>query len=584
MRINGEIMKIRIDHREVEVQEGMTIMQAAALLGISIPALCYREGIAHHASCMVCMVKDLDSGRLLPACEYPAMEWMNIQTHSHEIHEVRREALELLLSDHVGDCEAPCRRSCPAFMDIPEMNRLITAGKFEEALSVVREDIALPLILGYICPAPCEKACHRAPIDGAVSICLLKRLTADDPERLHTGIHQYEKSEMAKWQNGEMESTGSGIPVPDLHNKNLQRVKRVAIIGTGPSGLAAAFYTLRCGHGAVLFDQHKEAGGLLRYHITGDKLPRKALDAEIEVIRSMGAEFRLNTLITKEFFDNVLMREFDAVIIASGREEKQITDDFGLEVDEHGLKVSRTTLEARSHGSYEPDHSSLVTHHSSHDFHRGIFACGNVIRKRQMAVRSVAQGKAAALSADHYLKTGKPSAVHQRFNSSFGKLIEAEYEEYLKESPAAPVTEPEKGFIGGYSPEEAMKEASRCMNCDCRKPVSCKLRLYADEYKAQQKRFAGPNRKLIIKAVQHDFVVYEAEKCIKCGICVEITQSSGELHGLTYVGRGFDVHISAPLGAALNDALQKTGEKVIEACPTGALSYKTNHDEKRKDR
>jgi len=565
-------MRLRIDHREVDVSEGMTIMQAAALLGISIPALCWSEGIAHHPSCMVCMVKDIDSGQLLPSCAYPARDGMNIQTHSHEIHEARREALELLLSDHVGDCEAPCRRTCPAFMDIPEMNRLIASGKFEEALSVVREEIALPLILGYICPAPCEKACHRASIDGAVSICLLKRITAE---------------------------TSCRLPTADCRLQS-----RVAIIGTGPSGLAAAFYLQRLGHKAVLFDQHKEAGGLLRYHITEDKLPRKALDKEIEVIRQMGAEFRMNTLVTKEFFDEVLLREFDAVIIASGREEKQITDDFGLEADEHGLKVSRTTLAVSSRQSAVGTRQSAVssqqaaqdrqqsaggsqqlpvTDHGSRITDHGIFACGNIIRKRQMAVRSVAQGKAAALSADHYIKTGKPGSLHQQFNSSFGKLLEEEYEEYLKESPASSRNEPANCFMGGFTKEEAMTEAARCMNCDCRKPVSCKLRIYATEYQAQQKRFAGPDRKKISKSLQHEFVVYEPEKCIKCGICVEITRAEGELQGLSYIGRGFDVRIAVPLGGSMKEALEKAGVRVIKACPTGALAYKTDHDERRRD-
>ncbi|MCX6280535.1 MAG: 2Fe-2S iron-sulfur cluster-binding protein [Bacteroidetes bacterium] len=544
-------MKLRIDHREVEAEEGMTIMQAAALLDICLPTLCYRKGIAHHPSCMVCVVRDVDTGRLLPACAYPVREGMNIQTHSREIHDARREALELLLSDHVGDCEAPCRRSCPAFMNIPEMNRLISSGQFTEALQLVREEIALPLILGYICPAPCEKACHRSSIDGAVSICLLKRFTADDISRLYSGL------------------------LPSIERSG----KRVAIIGTGPSGLSAAFYLLRRGHLAVLFDRHPEAGGLLRYHITEDKLPRKALASEIEVIRLMGAEFRMNTLITKDFFDQVLLHEYDAVIIATGREEKQITEDFGLERDEHGLKVSRTTLEAHTRqpeaGTWNPEpgsHGSRVTGH-------GIFACGNILHKRQMAVRSVAQGKAAALSAVHYLKTGKPGSACHLFNSSFGRLNEAEYGEYLKESGPASRLAPAKGFMGGFTEAEAMKEAARCMNCDCRKLSSCKLRIFASEYQAQQKKFAGPNRKLITKSVQHEFVIYEAEKCIKCGICVEITRAEGELKGLTYVGRGFDVRINVPLGGTLREALTRTGKKVTEACPTGALAFKIGNHE-----
>ena len=95
----------------------------------------------------------------------------------------RKEALELLLSDHVGDCEAPCVPSCPANMNIPLMNRLIAEGKFDESLKVVKETIALPLILGYICPAPCEKACRRGQIDDPVSICILKKYVAAEDLR-----------------------------------------------------------------------------------------------------------------------------------------------------------------------------------------------------------------------------------------------------------------------------------------------------------------------------------------------------------------------------------------------------------------
>jgi heterodisulfide reductase subunit A-like polyferredoxin len=327
----------------------------------------------------------------------------------------------------------------------------------------------------------------------------------------------------------------------------------VAIIGTGPAGLSAAFYLLRAGHSCVLFDQHAEPGGTLRSHVPEERLPRHVLDAEIEVIRQMGADLRMNARIEDRHFEETLLHDYDVLILATGHEEKKILDDFGLILDEQGIKVSKTT-----YGTTHP----------------GIFACGNLSRKTQMAVRSVAQGKHAARSADHFLRTGKPHGPKKRFNSSFGNIRQPEFNAYLGEGTREHRVSPEQGLSKGLSVEEAIREASRCMHCDCRKPESCKLRNYADEYQAHQKRFAGPERNLVTKISQHAEVVYEPEKCIKCGLCVQITSLEREPLGLSYIGRGFDVKIKVPFGGTLQAALTKTAGMVVKSCPTGALAWK----------
>ncbi len=503
----NEMIKLTIDNIPVEAEEGTTLMQAAEMLGISIPSMCYRPGHNCHPSCMICLVKDTGSNRLITSCAYPAQEGMLIITNSPEVTEARREALELLLSDHVGDCEAPCRLSCPAGMNIPLMNRLIAEGRFDEALRVVREEIAIPLILGYICSAPCEKACRRRPLEGAVAICLLKRITAQDEERRNSGF------EVSQERNG----------------------KKVAVIGTGPAGLSAAFYILRSGHECILFDKNEKPGGTLRYSISEEKLPRGALDAEIETIRRMGAEFRMSVDVTAEMFEREIYGNFDAVILASGSENK-----FTFDTNRAGL-----------------------------------FACGSIVRDQQMAVRSAAQGRMAAMEAEIFMQTHKPKRLPPGFNSAFGPLRQEELGEYLKESIPGPRKEPAAGYTGGFTPAEAILEAQRCMHCDCRKPVTCKLRIYADEYHAKRKRFAGGARKQLTKEFNHDLVVYEPEKCIRCGLCVEITQREGEGLGLAYIGRGFDVRIAVPFSGTMKEALLKTALACVEACPTGALAEKS---------
>lgn len=515
------MIKLSIDNTPIEVVEGTTVLQAAEGLGIAIPTMCYLEGHTCHPSCMVCMVKDATKGNFFASCAMPVAEGMNIIATSDEVSDLRREALELLLSDHVGDCEAPCTLTCPAGMDIPLMNRLIANGEFEKSLQVVREEIALPLILGYICPAPCEKACRRKSIDGAVSICLLKRFTAQDSERREANLIP------------EIEKTG----------------KKIAIIGTGPAGLSAAFYLLRAGHDCVLFDKNELAGGAMRYSIAEEKLPREMLDAEIDGIRKMGAVFKLNTPINSDFFEDHIIPNFDAIILATGNRSLHPVEDFGFAVSGQEFADKKTFKTARP----------------------GVFACGNIIREQEMAVRSSAQGRIAAAEVSIYLGTSVPAKKFQ-FNSAFGHLSKPEQLEYLKESfPGAPV-EPEGGFIAGFNEEQAIAEAKRCMHCDCRKPASCKLRIYADEYGVNRKRHLGPERKSLTKSVHHNLIVYEPEKCIRCGLCVEISGKEESL-GLTYIGRGFDVRISVPFNETIAEALKKTAEACVIACPTGAMAF-----------
>src|SRR6056297_1348826 len=209
------MLKLKINNKEVNVPEGITVMAAARMQGFEIPSICYREGKPHFTSCMICMVKDRKSGKLFPSCSVKATGGMEVITRDEEVEESRRTALELLLSEHVGDCEAPCQVTCPAHMDIPLMNRLLAEGKFSEALQVVKQDIALPAVFGRICPAPCEGACRRKQVDSAVSICLLKR---------YAGDHDLERA--TSWMPEKAPSTG----------------KKIAVIGAGPAGLAAAYY------------------------------------------------------------------------------------------------------------------------------------------------------------------------------------------------------------------------------------------------------------------------------------------------------------------------------------------------------
>ncbi len=514
------MIKIKINGTEISVAEGSTILAAAEKAGIFIPTMCFHKDLEKFTSCMICMVKEIRSGKLLPGCSCEVQDGMNIITEDQQINDSRKTALELMLSEHVGDCEAPCQIACPAHMDIPLMNRLLASGKINEAFEVVIKDIALPSVLGRICPAPCEGACKRKPIDGAVSICLLKRYA------------------------GDYANVDANRSLPELRNE------KVAIIGSGPAGLAAAYYLQLKGIRSAIFDKNKKPGGMLRYRVPDEKLDKEVLNREIEYVLQSGIEIHQNKEITKNDFSR-LIKDYQAVIIAAG----DITDEiksWGLDHNEKQVIVNKQTYQ------------------TSVD---NVFAVGNVNRHTKLAIRSLGQGKEVAFSVEQFLDKKILQGEPGKFNSKFGKLLQEEYSEYVKDSVSLERIQPDAGEPAGYSPDEVKLEASRCMHCDCRKIDNCKLRDLSEMYGADQKKYVEGQRKKIT-IVRHHSIVYEPQKCIKCGICVRITEKHREKFGFTFIGRGFNVQIGTPFNKELGEALTKTSEMVADACPTGALSTK----------
>ena len=352
-------MDITINNRTVSLVANETILQAAARIGIDIPNMCYKEGLGHINSCMICMVKNVTSGEFVPACSTKAVAGMVIETDTDEIKTMRREGLELLLSEHIGDCEAPCTLACPAGLNIPLIIREVQKGLLVGDVAAVKEQVSNYAALCRNCDAPCERVCRRGRVDQSVSIRLL-----------------------------------------------------------------------------VLY------------------------------------------------FAGIDLSEEDA---------------------------SELSL---------------------------------------------------------------PSRTKKRFNSHFGKILPGDKEVFLREASTVERVEPKENAARGFVAEEAIPESKRCLHCDCRKLEKCKLRDYADEYDAKQVSFKGVGRGTFAKCDEHDTVIFEQGKCIKCGICIAITEKCSDAVGLEFSGRGYDLFVGVPFGDMLSDGLKMAAAESVESCPTGALAWK----------
>ena len=190
----------------------------------------------------------------------------------------------------------PCVALCPAQVDIPGYIALVGEGRYADAIKLIRKDNPFPTACALICEHPCEARCRRNMIDSAINIRGLKRMAVDN-------------------------APANTVPVPE---KAETTGKRIAIIGGGPSGLAAAYYLELMGHHAVVFEAKSKLGGMLRYGIPSYRFPRERLDQDIEAILSTGVEVHLNTKIGSgegEVPFNKLREEYDAVYIAIGAHE-----------------------------------------------------------------------------------------------------------------------------------------------------------------------------------------------------------------------------------------------------------------------
>ncbi|MBN2341443.1 MAG: FAD-dependent oxidoreductase [Deltaproteobacteria bacterium] len=189
------------------------------------------------------------------------------------------------------ECLAPCEATCPAQIDIPLYIRSIAEGDYRQAITTIKEHNPFPLVCGRVCPHPCEAACRRGDHDEPIAINPLKRFAADYEMNLNERI---------------------------LPNRAPSTGKKIAVVGSGPSGLTCAYYLSARGHEVKVFEAMPKPGGMLRYGIPDYRLPQSVLDWEIGGVEAMGVEIQCNTALGKDISLEQLEEEYDAVYLAMG--------------------------------------------------------------------------------------------------------------------------------------------------------------------------------------------------------------------------------------------------------------------------
>lgn len=300
------IIRVNIDGREIQTYRGHTILEAATQAGVDIPTLCHDEKIQNYGSCGICVVEVEGNPKLVRSCSTEIMDGMVIRTMSDRIRESRKTTLELLLSDHTGDCKAPCTHGCPGHVDVQGYVGLIANKQYQEALKLIKKELPLPASIGRVCPHPCQTACRRGLVDESITIAWLKYFVADLDLK-----------------------SGNPYMPPMLPETG----KKVAIIGGGPSGLSAAYYLRTQGHAVTIYEAMPEFGGMLKYGIPLYRLPKDILLSEVEVIKNMGVELKPNIRVGTDVSLEYLREKFDAVYVGIGAWTSMGLDCPGQDLD-----------------------------------------------------------------------------------------------------------------------------------------------------------------------------------------------------------------------------------------------------------
>lgn len=666
-------MIIKMNGIETAVSGNQTLLDALRENGVDVPGLCHMKELLPCGACGLCLVEIAGAAKLARACATMPREGMAVLTDTPRVRAARQNTLALLLSDHRGDCLAPCTLRCPAHQDVQGYIGLIANGHTDEALRRILNDNPLPACIGRVCPHPCEGECRRAKIDEPLSIMHLKRFAADSADA------QIEISRAA--------DTG----------------KRAAIVGAGPAGLSCAYFLARAGIQATIYESMPAPGGMLRYGIPAYRLAKDVLSREIRRIEGLGVKILCGKRLGRDITLDTLQNDYDAVFIAAGAWQsatlgcegetlpgvlggidflravamgdqppigrrvavvgggntamdavrtavrlgaKEVTllyrrtrEEMPAEADEiqaamdegvrfcflsapervlekngraAGLRISKMALgEPDASGRRRPvptgesedllfdtviaaigqkvdafgldalDKTRRGTVTADPDSLRtnipGVFAGGDMVNDGPgIAISAIAHGKRAALAIACALN-GLELPEKEPFVVKQKDVPAALLPDVPKDARQTPDTVPAcerkhtfDEYEAAFTPEQARKEASRCLECGCGAVQDCKLLPLLRAYKAYDIALPGeaPAHK---KDASHPFIVRDPNKCVLCGLCVRVCDEIKGARALGFSGRGLDTLAAPPFDEGLMESNCISCGLCADACPTGAL-------------
>jgi hypothetical protein len=458
---------------------------------------------------------------LVPACATPALPGMEIRTDGPRVSAARLRSVEMLLAEHDGDCSAPCTRSCPAQADIPGMMRLLARGEAAAARARLYASLPMAGSLAAVCPAPCRRACRRGAVDSAIDICGVKAALASDLAA---------------------DGKGTGRIPPSG--------RTAAIVGAGPAGMAVAWFLARAGHACAVMEERTEPGGMLRASLSAGELPPDVLARDVSVLRAAGVDLRMDVRVGAGPGLADLRHRFDAVVLCTGSPQSLAS------LLPEGMRVDPAT------GCAAP----------------GLFACGNAIRNvpSHMAARAVGDARRVSRSVDLFFR-GKPVVPEPRgFSSrrraapgaSGGELATAAL---LRAKRRDGARHQESSRPTGDP--VALHEARRCLQCDCTRSRTCRLRALATAMGAEGRRYAGGTPPAGVVLRGPGGLTLDGGKCVKCGRCVSLAEAAEARPGLAFSGRGAETHVTVPFSWDQGESLSGIASQLVARCPTGALAW-----------